>query len=376
MLRKFLYFSLFFTFIGCTQNQSNIAINKTKLKENKMQTILNDIIDNEEIFGTSFCIKDKNRSWCGASGNMQNETQYFIASTTKLYTTAMVLILKSEGKLSLDDTIDKYLDKNTLLGLHQLDGKDYSLKITIKNLLAHTSGLPDYFQQKDNKGVSLEDKVIAGEDQFWSFNEIIKYGKGLESKFIPSSPNNAFYSDTNYQLLGKIIENITHLSYAKSLEILITKPLKLQKTYLYTDIKDNRPISLYYENKPLIIPKAMTSFGADGGIVSTSKEMQVFTEAFFSAKLFPKGYLAELYQWNDLFSPLQSGVGVHRIKLPWIFNLFMKSPELYGHSGLSGALTFYNPKDDIYISGSVNQIANPSASYKTLFKLIGAFNEK
>lgn len=349
---------------------------KNRFSKDKLQTILDDVVDDKKIFGTSFCMLNKKNFWCGQSGNLEIDSQYFIASTTKLYTTAMILILKSQGKLSLDNKISLYLNSKTMSNLHVLKGVDYSNKITIENLLAHTSGLPDYFQKKDQSGVSLEDKLVRGEDQFWSFDFIVEYSKTLQPHFVPNKSGKAHYCDTNYQLLGKIIENITHKSYSQNLQELIVCPLKLTKTYLYSDINDNKPVTLYYKDKLLHIPKAMTSFGADGSIISTSKEMLLFTQAFFSGELFPKIYLTKLYKWNDLFFPLKSGVGLHKLKLPWIFNIFGSTPEIYGHSGLSGALTFYAPKKGIFIAGTVNQIANPSTAYKVLFKLIGNFNEK
>jgi hypothetical protein len=114
----------------------------------------------------------------------------------------------------------------------------------------------------------------------------------------------------------------------------------------------------------------MSSFGADGGVVSTSKELLQFTEAFFFGMFFPVAYIDELQVWNKIFFPLQSGIGIQRFKLPWIFNPLGNSPELIGHSGLSGALAFYNPKNKIFISGTVNQVANPGISFRVMLKIV------
>jgi CubicO group peptidase (beta-lactamase class C family) len=114
----------------------------------------------------------------------------------------------------------------------------------------------------------------------------------------------------------------------------------------------------------------MTSFGPDGGIVSTAKESMTFLRAFFSEKLFPIAYLPELKAWNKIFFPLQYGTGMARFKMPWIFSPFQPLPEIIGHSGLSGAFADYCPEKDMYLTGTVNQIASPSLSYKLMFKLI------
>ncbi len=113
----------------------------------------------------------------------------------------------------------------------------------------------------------------------------------------------------------------------------------------------------------------MTSFGADGGIVSTSAEMLVFIEAFFTGKIFPASYINELQDWNKIFSPLRSGTGIHLFKLPWFLDPFGTIPEFIGHSGLSGALAFYIPKENIFIAGTVNQVARPDLAFKTMIKL-------
>ena len=114
----------------------------------------------------------------------------------------------------------------------------------------------------------------------------------------------------------------------------------------------------------------MISFGADGGIVSTTADMLTFIEAFFTGKLFPINYIGNLQQWNNIFFPMQSGIGIHLFKLPWFFNPTGSIPSFIGHSGLSGALAYYCPKENIYVVGTVNQVAHPDISFKTMIKLV------
>jgi D-alanyl-D-alanine carboxypeptidase len=133
----------------------------------------------------------------------------------------------------------------------------------------------------------LENEITGGNDQFWTFEQAIERTKKMKHLFVPGTKGKANYSDANFQLLGKIIENITHKSYSENCKEFITQPLGLTKTYLYQDSTDKTPKTLYYKNNELNIPKAMTSFGADGGIVSTSTDMLIFIEAFFTGKLFP-----------------------------------------------------------------------------------------
>lgn len=338
-------------------------------KEKALQTVLDKTVDQKKVFGTSFAIKKEDFTWFGASGNLSTDQSYFIASTTKLFTTALVLRLKSEGKLSIDDKISKYLDKSIVRGLHTYKGKDYSDELTIKHLLSHTSGLPDYFQGKGTNGKSLEDEIISGNDQQWTFEQAIERTRAMDPLFIPGAKNKANYSDANFQLLGKIIEVITNNSYSMNCDELIIKFLNLSNTYLYKDPTDRTPKTLYYKTNELDIPKAMTSFGADGGMVSTSADMLIFIEAFFMGKLFPKEYISNLQEWNNIFIPMKSGIGIHLFKLPWFFNPTGAVPYFIGHSGLSGALAYYSPKENTFVAGTVNQVAHPDISFKTMIKL-------
>lgn len=341
----------------------------TTEKEKSFQAILDKIVDGKKVFGTSFSLKQNSLVWRGASGNLTIDQSYFIASTTKLFTTALILKLRAIGKLNLNDKISQFLDKSILSGLLIYKGKDYSQDLTIKHLLSHTSGLPDYFQSKIKNGSSLENEVKKEIDQYWTFEQVIERTKKMNPLFIPGTKGKANYSDTNFQLLGKIIENLTHKSYSENCNEFINLPLGLTKTYLYQNSSDKTPKTLYYKTKELNIPKSMCSFGPDGGIVSTSTELLIFIEAFFKGKLFPHTYIDELQMWNNIFFPMKSGIGIHLFKLPWIYNPTGAVPYFIGHSGLSGALAFYSPKENIFIVGTVNQIANPDISFKTMIKL-------
>ena len=341
-------------------------------QENYYNEIIEKVTDGKLVHGTSFYIQSGDKVWKGCTGNLNNESQFFIASTTKLFVTAVVMQLRNEGKLQLDDKINSYLDAETMKNLHVIDGRDYSNDITIKQLLAQTSGLPDYFQGKKSNGKSIRQELSAGIDQSWTFEEAIVISKTMKPKFAPGTSGKAFYSDTNYQLLGRIIENITKSTFADQVQERICKPLQLTKTYLYTDPIDTKPANIYYKKNALSIPKSMASVKADGGIVSTSSELMEFLIAFMEGDLFPVEYLNEMKTWNKIFYPLQYGVGISRFKLGKFATLGKDIPELIGHSGLSGTVAFYSPEKNLYIVGTVNQIHKPSTSFKVLVKMLMA----
>ena len=282
---------LFFTVVG--QEKEN------KLKED-LQAIIAKTVDNQKVFGVSFAVQKDSFNWEGTAGNIAINHTFFIASTCKIFASAIVFYLINNDKINLKDKISKYLDANTLNQLHVYKGKDYSNEITLEHLLAHTSGLPDYFQDKDANGESLEKKLTAGKDMGWDFEYTIALTKKLTPHFAPGTKNKAHYSDANYQILGKIIEVVTGKSFAQNCNEIIINPLQLNNTYLFPQANKEQPKTLYYKNKPLEIPLAMASFGADGGIVSNSADMMIFIRAFFNGEILNnKKYLRDLSKGNQ-----------------------------------------------------------------------------
>jgi len=349
------------------QSQTNDQMELTRMK---LQKLLDKTVDRKKVFGVAVAVQSEAESWTGAAGNLSNQSQFFIASTTKLYTTAIILKLKETGQIRLEDKISTHLGKALLAGLHLYHGVDYADSITIKHLLSQTSGLPDYFEEKKENGTSLNEDLTAGKDHPWTFEDALAISKKMTPHFVPGQKGKAHYSDTNYQLLGRIIEIVTGKSYNQALIDYIFEPLQLQHTYLYQDFQDTKPALMYYKTNPLSIPQAMASFGPDGGIVSTADELMLFLKAFFTGKLFPVEYLAEMQHWNKIFFPLQYGVGLMRFKLPRIFSPFKPFPALIGHSGLSGAFAYYCPERNLFLTGTVNQISHPDISYKLLIKIL------
>lgn len=222
--------------------------------------------------------------WQGGAGRgiadderpMTADTPYFIASATKLYSTALTMQLRALGRLNLDDPVRSYLPPEKLAGIHMLGGVDYSGSITIRHLLAHTSGLADYFEQKQLGGKSLFQEIVHEQDRTWSLDDVLELNRTrLKSKFAPGTPRKAYYSDTNYQLLGSVIEAITGQTFDENLRTRITEPLRLTQTYLFTRdrIKDYALVSTMHDGtRSLVIPRAMASFSRRSYRESCSQE--------------------------------------------------------------------------------------------------------
>lgn len=313
---------------------------------------------------------DGSLAWTGAYGEAEADTPLFIASTTKLYTTAIVLRLMERGQLRLDDPLIDRVGDGLVAGLHVHRGVDHTSRITIRHLLSQTSGLADYFGGKQKDGRSLERTLRDGHDTAWTFTDALDWSRTMGPVFPPGAKRKARYSDTNYQLLGRVIEEATGQAYADALRTEVLEVLGLHGTWLYADATDQRALPLRDGGRRLDIPLAMTSFGPDGGVVADVADLMTFLRGFFEGQLFDASVLPSLGDWQRIFFPLQYGIGLMRFKLPRILSPLSDPPELVGHSGLSGAFAFFVPRDQLYLAGTVNDIARPDRSFRLMLELV------
>lgn len=326
-----------------------------------------------------FCLASPSRDWSFEWSSPGSPHQFFIASATKLYVSALIMQLRQEGDLDLDSPAAAYLEPQVMAGIHVLHGVDSSGRITVRELLSHTSGIADYFEQKRRDGTSLFQDVLA-RDFTWTFDDVLRITRQeLTSRFPPSTPGKAFYSDTNYQLLGAVIEACTGTTYEAALQQRILEPLNLVATYPFTTQTTSRyeqVAPMLYGTTRLRIPGAMASVRADGGIVSSARDGITFLQAFMTGALFPPPYLEEMQQdWKRIFFPLQYGAGLMRFALPRYFSPFKPVPPMVGHSGASGAVMYWVPQLDLYIAGTVNQLKNRSLSYNLMTRLVLVYQD-
>lgn len=352
--------------------------NRTPNKES-LDLLFNSISDNKRIFSAAMCVEngDGDFSWIGAAGEMQKAGRYFIASVTKFYITAVVMRLIEEDRIALGDKISRYLPASYCEKLHVLKGVDYSDEITVQHLISNTSGLPDYFFHKQPNGRTVADELMEGHDDPWPLDRTIGLIKSLKPNFKPGAKGKAAYSDSNYQLLGKIIESITGKSIGEAFHQYIFSKLNLQNTYVYNDVNDTSPVPFYYKSRQLWLPQYMVSIAPEGGIVSTADEVMIFMKAFFQGRLFPKDRINDLKQWNWILPPpglFFYGIGIEKLWTPWIVSPFKPIKEILGFWGQTGSFAFYNPQTDLYFCGATNQIngAGHRAAANAMVKIIKA----
>lgn len=307
---------------------------------------------------------DNRVNFQGAAGNASSDSSYFIASITKMFTATVIMQLVDEGRLDLDAPIQQYLPQLQLEGIHVHDGLDYSKQLKVYQLVHQTSGLADYYED------GLVDDFKHNRDHAYNLTDVLTMVRGMTPNAAPDS-GKSYYSDTNYQLLGAIIESVTECPLAQVFQARIFEPLQLGQTYVF-DHKAQRgePLSLYHKSQRLDVPLALSSMASDGGIVSTTSDSLTFLKAYFDGHLFDARHFEQIYQWNALFFPMQYGYGLMRFKIPRWMNLFRETPELIGHSGSSGSFAFYAPKEQIYLVGTFNQIDTPSRPFQFMLKAL------
>lgn len=297
-------------------------------------------------------------------GNATADSTYFIASITKMFTATVIMQLVDEERLDLDAPIQHYLPQLPLDGIHVYDGVDYSKQLKVYQLMKQTSGLADYYEDE-----FIED-FKNNRDRAYDLNDVLVMVRDLKSSAVPDS-GKSYYSDTNYQLLGAIIEAITDCPLVQVFQARIFAPLQLRNTYVFDHtVQRSNPLSLYNKAQPLDVPLALSSMAADGGVVSNLSDSLTFLKAYFAGELFDSSYFELMQQWNPLFFPMQYGYGLMRFKVPRWMNLFRETPELIGHSGSSGSFGFYAPKEKVYLVGTFNQIDAPQRPFQFMMKAL------
>jgi D-alanyl-D-alanine carboxypeptidase len=267
---------------------------------------------------------DGSFSWSGSAGvasqdgqvPMTKDTPIYLASVTKLYTATIIMRLYEKGVLSLDDPMSRYLPEGLIRGIHIYKGKDYSQEITIGQLLSNTSGIADYYTERPKGGKSVFELLLENPVRTWREDETIEWARDkLKPHFRPGT--DAFYSDTNFDLLGKIIEAIAGQPLHTVYEDFIFRSLGLTHTWLIDSSAPQiptPPADVFYKNINI------TNIRSNGVywpyIVSTAEEMIIFLKALNEGRIVSRDTLKLMHSWHKLQFPLQYGYGTMRFKLP------------------------------------------------------------
>lgn len=307
--------------------------------------------------------------------SVSSNNPFYTASIGKMFTSTSIAILKEQGKLNFNDKIDQFLSKETLNKLHFLEGIDSSHKITIAQLMQHTSGLPDYFEDVTIDGSpNIITQLFLKPNKYWFPKECIQFVKDkMKPKFLPG--NGYHYTDTEYILLGLIIEKISGYSLHEFFKEYIFKPLKMSNTYMFLrslPLKQTKKIAeIYFSEIEISSFKSLTADWAGGAIVSTTKDLITFQKALISGELLKNETLQKMQDWTPETEGMYYGYGFRKIVLNELSPNFPKL-DLIGHSGSTGSFLFYCPQFDTHISGTLNQV---EANKNALVLIVNILNE-
>jgi CubicO group peptidase (beta-lactamase class C family) len=262
---------------------------------------------------------------------MQADMVFKIASVTKQFTAVAILKLVEQGKIGLQDSLQKYIP----------DFPSKGHTITIEHLLTHTSGIRDYMQI-DFRGINMER---------WDYTpkQLIDSFKHYALAFEPGTKFS--YSNSGYYLLGYIIEKVSGKPYQRYIEDNLLTPLGL--THSFFDLGNNlipnrvngyRQESTAYINADFWSPSLAY---AAGGLLSNTEDLYNWFKGLLSYKIIKKESLEKAFTPFTLKdgSPLTYGYG--------LYIQHMSSIKSIEHSGKMNGFTsnaIYYPQQDVYLA--------------------------
>ncbi len=218
--------------------------------------------------------------------------RFRIASVTKTFTAAMLLLLVDEKKLGLDDKLSKFYP--------EIKNAD---KITIRQLLDHTSGIRSYTEMEEF------DKFVKTEPlKKWTGEELLKIVSAAEPAFEPGE--GFMYSNTNYLLAGLIFEKLSGNKFAGELKKRILEPLGMKDTYYAEGPQIEGPHFHGYDETVDVTLFDPSGPNFAGAIVSTLGDLKIWVEAMRDGKLLSKETQAERLKFVGKEKNPESGYGL------------------------------------------------------------------
>jgi D-alanyl-D-alanine carboxypeptidase len=244
-----------------------------------------------------------------------------IASVAKAFNGAVALNLVRSGQLSLDDTIEKVVP--TL-------PKAWD-KVTLSELLNHTSGVPDYTRSE-----AFAKTAQANPLAYVSPQEIISWAAMEPPAFKPGTKYE--YSNTDNIVVGLMVEAVTKQTYANELQRVVFGPSKLTQTVLATKAKMPTPFIHGYivppEEEEEDVSESLNPSGAwaSGAIVSTPQNLNAFIRGDLGLKYFDKAEQEQQMKWWPGGESSPPGPGKNSAGLA-LFRYQTKCGTVYGHTG-------------------------------------------
>ncbi|WP_256103302.1 serine hydrolase [Streptomyces sp. ODS05-4] len=281
-------------------------------------------------------VRDRHGVWNGSAGVADRTTgrerlpqdRFRAGSITKTFVAAVVLQLEAEGKLDLDDTVERRLP-----GVVRGNGHD-GRKITLRQLLNHTSGVYGYTEDPDFQRKVFGPDFLRHRYDTYTPRQLVSIAMGHAPAFAPGT--SWAYSNTNYILLGMVVEKTTGRPYAQEIERRILKPLKLRATTFpgtaaalprpsgraYSMITGDGAVHDVTELNPSIA-------GAAGEVVTNTADLQHFLRTLLRGGLLPRAQMKEL----TTTVPMTGAPEGYRYGLGVVSQKLSCGKEVWGHSG-------------------------------------------
>lgn len=300
-------------------------------------------------------------AWRGVSGvaNVANErpvkadTEFAVASISKTFLAALILALAEEDKLDLETPVREYLPDLAV-----------DKRITVRQLLDHTSGLHDYFYDP-----RIDKALLADREWVWTAQDVLDYVG--DPYFEPGE--GWHYSNTNYVILGLLAESVGEAPLPEQLHARFLDPLELKHTY-YQGVDDppapvarayrfdgpdldEPPIALSDGSHMVPFTSVVTAAGAAGSIASTAEDLVRWARALYDGEVLAPASLAAMVADLEVTAPFTPtvpyGLGVQAATIDG-------RPTL-GHSGRllgSRSVIRWLPEERIAIAVLTNQSRN------------------
>ena len=217
-----------------------------------------------------------------AGGTLSPDAPFRVGSLTKTFVAVMMLQLVADGTIALDDLVTQHAPE--LAVAHG---------VTIRQLLAHRSGIPEHTDGE------LAPAVLADPARTWTPNNVLDLVADQPPDFPPGEQ--FAYSNTNYIVAGLLLERLTGTSLADNLETRIVEPLGLTSTYLAPDDR-RQPIGGFSPSLPGGTTSGApyraleTAAGAAGALVSTATDLATFLRALAHGELLAATIYAEMVE--------------------------------------------------------------------------------
>jgi D-alanyl-D-alanine carboxypeptidase len=275
---------------------------------------------------------------------LDTDVAFRIASVTKMMTATALLVLADQGHCRLDDPTGRHLPSDLVDRFRDSRGRAYAAAVTLRQLLDHTSGLPNFFTQPP-----VLEAVRHGAGRRFTPADLVDLAVAAQP---PSSPPGTArsYTDTGFLLAGLIIEALTRRPLQEAYRELVLDPAGMTDTWLESSDAPPRrhQIASHDFDGHDITGMDPTVDWAGGGLVSTAADLAAFLRALTRGQLVSTGAWSEMTRWQPGPAGFYDdyGLGLGRYRFP--------AAQLVGHHGAWGAFAFWSPELEAVITGTVN----------------------